>query len=519
MTIKTHNFTYDLIENYFLKNLTESEFWVFGSRSTRTEVPRSQNTIAETVDVLAKTVFGKKLETLDYSFMIKSVFWVQDTVYTKYDSNVELAGKNFYVIVEPESETGSYDVFKCISNSYNNPSTVKPQSNQSINQIGGVYNLPDGYVWKFMTAIPFQIYKKFAARGYVPIPRNAQIEQLANDGIDFIEVLNPESNSGYQILEGNVNSKTLAGAYLLDIPTTFYEATNIYRDAVLYVETQDDGAKTYKILGSQRVGQRLEVTIDGDVYTDFDSSQPMTAQVLPQILITGNGSGAAAIPVFNVEKTRIISIRMLDSGSGYTQSSAEIVAPSYFIQLESSGVITAQLRSIISPPGGHGSNVIRELRSNSICLSASISATGNTNIVDTGSYTTLALVKNPAFDEAFSENTFDNRLELVLTGTSPTSLLIVGDVVVQTRSGETITGTIHEIVDANTIKLVDYEEMSSIGFDESAQIVVRNNSYTISEINRSSYESGSGDVFYITDFLPVERTPDKTEQIKVILEF
>jgi hypothetical protein len=525
VSIKTYNYTYDLVENYFLRNLSESDIWVFGSRTNLPDSVASQNTIAETIDVLSRTAFGVKLDVVDYSFMIRGVFWIQDTIYDKYDSNVDLAGKNFYVVIEPESESGSYEMFKCLSNNYGGPSQVKPQSNQSINQIGGVYVLPDGYTWKYMTSIPFAIYKKFATRGYVPIPRNAQVESIADDSLDFIEVLNIDSNAGYQIVEGQVNSKTANGVYLLDITDTFYEAINVYRDSTLYVESEYGGVEIYTILGSRRVGQRLEVTIQGDVYTDFSSTELITVQVLPQIQIRGNGTGAKAIPVFNQAKNRITSIRMLSGGSGYRQAVATVVTPAYFTQLDSRVTNPATLRPIISPLGGHGANVIRELRSNAICLSAAISSSSNTfssnsePIIDNGTYSTIALVKNPVFDDGFESSTFDNRLSIELAGSDPTSLLVVGDVVTQTRNGETVSGVIHEISSNNTILLVDYDGPSSIEFEDTAQIVVRNNVYNISEINRSSYEAGTGDVLYITDFLPVERTPDKTEQFKIILEF
>lgn len=513
---KTSNFLYDVIENYYLTNLTQNDFWLFGSRSNIEEPTVSKNTNSEVIDVLAKTVFGKKYQILDYSFAIRSVFWSQETIYQKYDDREDLTDKNFYVVVEPESETGPYEVFKCISNNYGAKSQIKPQSSESINQIGGIYNLPDGYVWKFMTSIPFSIYRKFSARGYVPIPRSAQVESIANDGIDFIEVTNPASNIGYEKLNGTVNSKSQNGVYLLDIQGTFFEATNVYKDTILYAETQEGGVEIYPILGSRRIGQKLEVTIQGDVYTDLGSNDLISIQILPQIMIRGNGTGAKAVPVF--VDNRITSIRMLSNGSGYTQAEAEVITPAYFAQLDERVRSVALIRPIVSPEGGHGTNIIRELLSNAICLSGNISSTG-TDITDQGTYTTLALVKNPQFTEGFLDDSFDNRLTMTLQGAEPTALLVVGDIVSQTHSGETVTGVIHEIVDGNTIKLINYDGKSSVSFDLNVQITVRGNVYNISQINTSSYEAGSGKVLYVADFLPVERTAEKTEQIKIILEF
>jgi len=513
---KTSNFLYDLIENYYLSNLLQNDFWLFGSRSDIEEPIISKNTNFEVTDILNKTVFGKKFQTLDYSFAIRSIFWSQDTIYQKYDDREDLTNKSFYVVVEPESETGQYEVFKCISNNYGTKSQIKPQSNESINQIGGIYSLPDGYIWKFMNSIPLSVYRKFSARGFIPIPRSAQVESLANDGIDFIEVTNRDSNIGYQIITGTVNSKSKTGVYLLDTQGTFLEATNVYKDTVLYAETEEGGVEIYPILGSRRVGQRLEVTIQGDVFSDLGSEDLIDIQIIPQIVIRGDGTGAKAIPSFT--ENRITSVRMISKGSGYTQAEAEVITPAYFAQLDEMVRNPVTIRPIISPAGGHGTNVIRELLSNAICLSGSITSNG-TNITDKGTYSTLAMVKNPTFSEGFSADSFDNRLTMILQGTSITSLLVVGDIVSQTHSGETVTGIIHEIVNGNTIKLINYTGKSSVGFVSDVQIEVRGNVYNISQINTSSYENGSGKLMYISDFIPVERTTEKTEQIKFLLEF
>jgi hypothetical protein len=518
VTIKTYSYTYDLVENYYLKNLLEGDFWIFGGRSFREEPPRSLNTNAESIDVLSKTVFGRKLSQLDFSFMVRNILWTQGSVYQKYDDKTVLDNANFYVVIEPESESGPYEVFKCLSNDYNKPSQVKPVSNSSINEIGGVYTLSDGYTWKYMTSIPFEVFRKFTARGFVPIPRNSQVEALAVDGIDFIEVENPESNLGYQFIEGSINSKSQDGVYLLNIASSFFEATNAYRNSVVYVETEEEGAEVYSILTSRRVGQLLEVTIDGDIFTDFDSTSLITIQVLPKIDITGNGTGAKAIAIFNQQRNRISAVRILESGQGYSQATANVITPNYFSQLDEQVTSIATIRPIISPKGGHGSNIIRELRSNAICLSTSINSLG-TEITDTGNYTTLALVKSPQFEETFSALSFDNRLEFVLQGTAPTATLQVGDIVTQTRNGQTVSGVIHEIVDGNTFFLIDFDGPSSIEFDSGFQINIRNNTFNISVINRPEYNAGTGDVLYITDFFPIERSADNTEQIKLLLEF
>jgi hypothetical protein len=518
VSIKTSNFTYDVIENYYLNNLLENEFWLFGSRSNREEVTSTRNASKELLDVLSKTVFGKNLSPLDFSFMIRSIFWEDGRIYDNFDDEEDLENKQFYVLVEPETETGSYEVFKCISNNYGSRSTVKPQINNSINQIDGFYNLSDGYIWKYMTSISSALYRKFSTRGFAPIVRNAQVESIANDGIDYIEILNPDDNFGYQKLEGSINSQSGFGLYLLNINTSFFEAINSYRDSVLYVESQETGVKLYTINSSRKIGQRLEVLIDGDIFTDFNPSETITILILPQIRISGNGTGAIAIPTFNTNRTRINGIRIIDQGQGYTKATAIIVDPPYFTQADASVAVRAEVRPIIGPPGGHGSNIISELNLKTIGLSSSISSL-MAEIPDVGSYTSIALVKNPIFEESFSATSFDNRLKIELEGTNPVSGLVLGDTVLQTQGSETVSGIIHEIEGSNIIYLVDYDGPQTIQFDADFQLVVRNSIFNINTIELSDYVAGSGTVIFVTDFLPVERSEDKTEQIKILIDF
>ena len=515
MSTKTSNYTYDLIENYYLENLLVENFWLFGSRSQRETVTTTLDTNKELLDVLSKTVFGVELNSLDFSFMVRSIFWESGVIYDKYDDAEVLTGKSFYAIVEPEDETGSYEVFKCISNNYGSPSTAKPQIDASINNVDGLYNLSDGYIWKYMTSIPFSLFKKFSGKGFVPIPRNQQVESIATDGINFIKVENFEENVGYQKLEGTINSQTSVNVYRLNV-TGFFEVINSYRDSVLYVESQESGVEVYNITGSRQVGQTLEVDLSGDIFTDFNPNDSITVQVLPKIIIRGNGENALAIPTFNSDGTRINGVRVLDPGVGYTTAIASVVDPSYFSQ--EVGDVRVKLRPVISPTGGHGTNVIKELRSNSIGISGSISSLG-TEITDTGSYTNIALVKNPLFEESFNDSSFDNRLKVELVGTNPTATLAIGEEVSQVQGDETLRGIIHEIEGTNTIYLVDYVGPHQAKFSSSFQLIIRSSVFNINTIDEPDYVAGTGNIFYVTDFLPVERTSDKTEQIKLLIEF
>lgn len=613
MAVKLNNFDYDTIENYYQKNLLENNFWIFGANALETRTPVSVNTLSQETDFLCKTIFGSKLNVSDITFMLSTIIWQQNVVYTSYDDKENLTGKNFYVVVKPDIESGSYHIFKCISNNNNSLSMTKPEFNSSINLLNGLYSLSDGYVWKYMTSVPFSLYKKFATRNYTPLIRNTQVEQLANDGIYSILIENLLSNSGYDELNGSITrTSDTSERYRVYIQSTtiFEPFQNNYADRVLYVEkfqpSPDIGGRTFKILASGSEGLNSNyVDIEFVSYAGFTIGTDDIIKILPQIKITGDGDGAIAIPVLD-SFNKIVNIEILNPGVGYTKAVAEVVDPRNFDTTNANRLdVKCTLRPVVSPPGGHGSNLYKELNSKHIGISKGISSLNQTSIPSTNTYSKVALVKNPSFETFIKRNaaavqatvneislenvtgilpgmpvkfsnsipintvvtsvsgntvflssaveitipefsniefinitgTFDNRLKITVT--SDVSDVVVGDPVMQMNplTNETLTGFVHEVDYTNKILyIIEYDgphraKFKAVetvnGSDVTLNLLVRNVSRSINnavspinkQIKYSPYQSGTGSVLFITDFTPVNRTTDKTEQIKLVIDF
>ena len=545
MAIKLNNFDYDTVENYYQKNLLENNFWIFGANALETLTPVSKNTLSQETDFLCKTIFGSKLNTSDVAFMLSTTLWQQNVVYTAYDDTVNLTDTNFYVVVKPDIESGSYHIFKCISNNGNSPSLTRPEFNSSINLLNGLYSLNDGYVWKYMTSVPFSLYKKFATRNYIPLIKNPQVEQLANDGIYSILIENLASNTGYEELNGSIaRTSVTTDRYRVYIQTTtiFEPFQNNYADRVLYVEkfqpSPDIGGRVFKILSSGSDGLNSNfVDIEYETYGTFTINTDDVIKILPQIKITGDGADAIAIPILD-RFNKIINIEILNPGLGYTKALAEVVNPRNFDTGNSNRLdVKCVLRPIVSPPGGHGRNLYKELNSKHIGISKGISSLNQTNIPSTNKYSKIGLVKNPTFTSTFEDPTFDNRLKITIV--SDISDVVANDMVTQTNpvTKETITGFVHEVDYVNQILyIIEYDGPHRATFKAveavdgspvALNLVVRNVSRSINndvlptnkQIKYSPYQSGTGSVLFITDFTPVNRTTDKIEQIKLVIDF
>jgi hypothetical protein len=525
LTIKPNDFLYDLIETY-KADIEESSTWLFGCDSISTDdvFINSRNTQKSIISNLEATIFGIQLSTADFSYMVPIKFWTESIIYDMYDDTKDMTNLNYYVIVRPEIASGDYEVFKCISNGAGAPSTIKPQINGTINLLDGIYRLADGYVWKYMTTITNQTYNKFVARRFAPIQANSQVESIATDGIDFIEVLNPDSNNGYSRFIGSVFSiATQNTEYLIDLQQgqSYSEIQNFYRNMSLFVQKSGGGSKAYKIIASNFISNtRISVTIEGVAPGDTFKPLPAdTIEILPRVSITGTGSGATAIPVFDTSNTRIVGIRMLTVGSGYINAVAAIENPNFFSEENPNrSDVRCLLRPIIPPQGGHGANIIRELNCKTLGISTNISSLAPSVIPATNTYSKVLLVKEPAFSETPNLTTFDNRLKITCTDAIP-EFITVGSTVTQLINGEQISGIVHAIV-GNILYLTNYNGPVSNIFTDSQPLLSENNqSLDINTIEYPTYTQRSGTVLYITEFLPIERTSAKTEQIKLVIDF
>lgn len=524
MSIKLNKFDYDLIEQYYVQNILQNDFWLFGSHGAEDQKPSSQNTDFDSKDVLNRLVFGSKYNQQDVSFMLPIIFWESNRVYEQYDDRAVLKDKPFYVVVEPEIESGNYHIFKCLSNNNGSPSTEKPEFNPSIQD--GIYSFPDGdegdgYVWKYLSLTPFTLFSKFAARGLLPVLRNQEVENIANTGIYNIAVENRNENSGYERITGIIRSFESSDGkiFLRDLfsetsqSNPLFQVPNTYSDRSIYIKKSGSSNSIGAIVLSIRESgvQNGLPFVTVTTPSNFTIEEEDEIEILPRVEIVGDGTGATAITIFNDDNTRINSIKMITFGDNYRNATARIVDPRFFGSGED---IRCVVRAIPSPRGGHGSNILKELNVKHLGLSKTITSIGGNNIPTAGSYSKFAVVKNPEFEQGFDDVTFDNRIKIELNEL-PSGILI-GDTVNQ----GVVSGRVHEIdQETNTLFVVDYEGPYTETFVDSEPLRFQNVNFVINSIDYSPYETNTGHVLTITDVTPIERDEERSEQIKLILDF
>lgn len=247
----------------------------------------------------------------------------------------------------------------------------------------------------------------------------------------------------------NIASVTFEGENLSS-NTDFYKGSSFYVDhgtGAGQIATIDE----YIVTANQR-----RVLLASNLAVDLASDSHF--QISPQVVITGDGEGAKARAVVNslLNANVIANIEMISVGNNYTWADVVIRGNTGFVTNASTNsylTSTASARAVISPPNGHGSDVLNELFANRIGISITLANTESGRLVANNDYRQIGLLKDPLFTNGSltltsSTTLFDpneritgstsNATAIVTAATS--SEITIKDIRGFFTTGETVTG-------------------------------------------------------------------------------
>jgi hypothetical protein len=481
------------------------------------------------LNIWSQTVFGKKADLVPVA---RRVEWTANTFYPQYDDrNEDIATEDFFVI-DPDTKY----IFKCLEN----PATTSNTQPLSANNpgeypslaIGTPFTLSDGYTWFFMGEVDDEDEALFGTSNYIPILANTTVTNAAIDGALFVIDVESEG-SGYLTLSGKTGVPFGSSTNRVRIPGNTLNASYYANSGILIANTS----------GGIEVRQINSLTVNAsdpvNPFTEIElvAGQNFTAGFLelgqdfiisPYVDITSKtGSGAEAYSVVG-DDGQIQRIVVTKYGAGYRDATAVIrSAPDI-----GSG---ATIRPIISPSGGHGSNIFDELYIDSFAIASKFDAN---NFPLEAKYSTLALLKNPTYranNAPFYEQLFVQTVDLPLDGSVALP---------EFTSGEEVRGN---VVDGNTSRvpsgLVTFANSSVIqltGIDgdfgpnqtligqTSGEIVYTANASVWSDqfgsntaavgVSNTDIKLYSGDILYAKNVEQITRSNTSPEQIKIVIK-
>ena len=182
--------------HWFGKENTWRDFLSPFIQSSTTDTPGqpSENFRYE-LHVRRDILTAKLIKPSDVSYVTRRIDWANGTVFDIYDDAIEattgygygpsysgavrLEDANFYVL------TNEYNVYKCIDNNDNSPSTYQPTGTTP-----DVFETTDGYKWKFMYGIPVSLRNRFLSSTYMPVSTSLKAQFYSSGSINTIAIEN-----------------------------------------------------------------------------------------------------------------------------------------------------------------------------------------------------------------------------------------------------------------------------------------------------------------------------------------
>lgn len=409
--------------------------------------PRSVDSVRDDTDFWRSIFAHRRIDRSDVSLVVRRFDWTPGAVYTAYRDTVDLFDDMnpapFYALVDEER------VYKCIDNAGGSQSTVAPTHTDS-----RIRRLADGYRWKFLYTIS-ESKRKFLTKtqgdsiGYMPVEfveylrsNDERILQwrVQEDAVDG-EIAYVSMNTDVQpfVVSANCVFPSASNTVVADVAK---DATGItLASKYLFLQEGYYEDMVLSIDGGQGLGQRRQITsftpTNGNsayvtVSDPFSTSisgaaNPSTFSIVPNIRVVGDGqanntsnpyaksaevsvrfgltAGSDVLSANGVtscteffETIRLIdSIELVDGGKDYTFASLEFVkglaVPTTKVNLQDLA------EPVMSPPGGHGFNPVKELGASSIMIVKDYTRSEGGKVSTENDYRQFGLLLNPLLAE------------------------------------------------------------------------------------------------------------------------
>ena len=245
----------------------------------------------------------------------------------------------------------------------------------------------------------------------------------------------------------------------------------------------------------------------------------------PSVGFTGNGTKVPQATA-TINNGEIVKVEMNDSGSGKAFGAGYDYASVVFSGGGGSG---ANARAVIAPKG-IGGDARDDLRSNALMFNTKLEGTENNALITSNDFRQVGLIKNPVeTDSASSGNLFNSLAGNVL------NKLKFGSIAQSFTEDKTIQGstsTAQAYIDKADSNYVWYHQSDSTGFlaftegetitetDGNGEGILDSaaNDADTDAFTKSTVKPFSGTLLYVDNRAAIERDPNQTEDIKVIIQ-
>jgi hypothetical protein len=485
--------------------------------SDENEVPPDvQNDLSSEYDVWYDMTAMKKVIDQDIRLGFLKISWVEDTVYEEYSHDKDLSALNFYVYTDEKK------VYKCISNNNDSPSTQKP-----IHTTTNIVKTSDGYKWKYMFTLSDSLIRKFAVGDYLPISSDSFIQSQATIGsIDHLKLIS--GGSGYA-LNALADNETEIPIYVLGDGDENATATCnlIVTGGVVQGASIVNAGSNYPYAPESNIPVMIrQITSTGAVETAFGTAITGTAGQLLEVVIVKGGSGYTSGQASIVQSScygyaetdsvtgTIINVEIATSraGSNFRKAKAIVVA---------NGITDAEVKPIISPFAGHGASPEKELFAKYVLINLNFAyGEGEDDFTIQNDFRRIGLIENPlnfGTDDFATARTLNAKPTLEITNI--TGSFLEDDIIYGQTSGAK--GIHVDLIEGKYVRYIKDDNILSNNIDFTIEQIASESGAAASIINiiNPEVEPYSGDILFINNRTPIDRTGDQIETVTLVLEY
>lgn len=424
------------------------------------------DTVRDEYNTMRSIVGYKKLDPDKIVFALERVPW-QIGPYDAYEDDEELfnedAPKNFYVV------SSSNNIYKCLK-AGNGNSTEQPSHTGFV-----PLEYSDGYTWKYLATVKESLLP-YELTDYVPITY-AVVQQ---DTLDVSSESTTQFNTQREAVRGQITRLdmvdtgiTIGGAsaavYLGSeygsrfsvgirgstaanisfgvgdfVTITSSTNTNLFSLPVSDIQSYlgyvlritgvsggnpSDINKYAIIQGVTASSDSYSFTVRGEyepfVFTFNGTSDTVFYDILPYAKISGDGSGAYGFlklgKTGDADWRRVNGIELINGGENYSQADVKVLSAK--ADGTSQETVHPTIKAVLSPKGGHGVNILKELNVQDVVLIATVDENDESIIQAGGSYRTFGIIKDPVLNDgsgviAGSKEPYFRNLTLLYLGNS-----------------------------------------------------------------------------------------------------
>lgn len=489
------------LSQLFLQSVSQNNYYIFISRSNKWESeeyigtqttdsnpPVALDSLEKVNSLYSNMIAMKKLESSDVFKVVRKIAWVANRQYDCYAHNysaanptptgsISLNDSNFYVI------NSLFQVFKCI---HNNKSPENPNgTNTGVGAEPIVTGSPtaiittsDGYKWKFLYQISPEEILNFSTAEFIPVKTDPIVSAAAvNGNISQVNIKNRGTN-------------LIAGTY--------------------YAKISGDGT-----------GGVVEILIPNDVQDSFNKKVKSV-----NIISGGQNYNIASINLANVYSDIGLQVPTTCGISTFDVSYFDVIIP---------------------PLGGHGALPERELGSYRVLINGVLDSIDGAGDIPIGvSFRQFGLIVDPNYyntnNAVYTLPSANTTYSLKLPSTF-TGVVLSGAVMTQAN-----TNAVGSVISYNpTLKIVRYLPKNNT--NNNVVKFAGNNNITIDPTTNggnasnfivdatttgsgvylgSTFVTGysnpevdvrSGTIIYYENRVPVNRSLDQIENVKLVVEF